>query len=180
MGEKKTNILIEGSSGTGKTLLCSQVVKTKISQFEKDRKPGDKPVRVIVTKYLRQDEKDQLLDNFRDNYFANVDVTILPIDKLTEELGVTHNIKHPKAEMTQIINSISSRDQLTILLVDELRACHDEGQVSADWCDLPNAPNVVWILSVSPMGGSDEMVHGHRNCYQIRSVIRYFIILYFL
>ena len=43
--------------------------------------------------------------------------------------------------MTQIINSISSSDQLTILLVDEFYACVDDGQVSADWSDLPTANN---------------------------------------
>ena len=54
-----TCILLEGSSGTGKTLLSSEAVKIKISQFD----PKDKPVRVIVTKYLRIDG-DQLLTNF--------------------------------------------------------------------------------------------------------------------
>ena len=175
-----TCILLEGSSGTGKTLLSSEAVKIKISQFDSQ----DKPVRVIVTKYLRMNEGDQLLNNFREHYFANVDVTILPINKLCE--GVKHDIKNPKAEMTQIINSLSSSDQLTILLVDELFACYHGGQVSADWSDLPTAPNVVWILCVRPEGASDDMrnfrppsgpgilstklVHGHRNCYQIRSV----------
>ena len=175
-----TCILLEGSSGTGKTLLSSEAVKIKISQLESQ----DKPVRVIVTQYIASDEGNQLLNNFREHYFANVDVTILPINKLCE--GVKHDIKNPKAEMTQIINSLSSSDQLTILLVDELLACDRDGQVSADWSDLPTAPNVVWILSVSPVGDSDDrqnfrppsgpgilstkLVHGHRNCYQIRSV----------
>ena len=141
-----TNILVEGSSGTGKTLLCSQIVKTKISQFEKDRKPEDKPVRVIVTQYLASDEGDPLLNNFREHYFANIDVNILniqPFKKLAEDHCVDVDFKHPKAAMTKIINSLSSSDKLTILLVDELWACDDEGQVSADWSDLPTAPNVV-------------------------------------
>ena len=52
-----TCILLEGSSGTGKTLLSSEAVKIKISQFDSQ----DKPVRVIVTKYVSQmsDEEDQ-------------------------------------------------------------------------------------------------------------------------
>ena len=50
-------ILLEGSSGTGKTLLSSEAVKIKISQLESQ----DKPVRVIVTKYLLRSEGDQLL-----------------------------------------------------------------------------------------------------------------------
>ena len=176
-------ILVEGSSGTGKTLLSSEAVKIKISQLESQ----DKPVRVFVTHYVSaSDEGDQLLNNFREHYFANVDVTIEPIEQLAEDLGLDLDFLHPKAEMTQIINSLSSSDQLTIFLCDELYACHRGGQVSADWSDLPTAPNVVWILCVRPEGHSDEMVnfrppsgpgilstklvHGHRNCYQIRSV----------
>ena len=175
-------IVVEGSSGTGKTLLSSEAVKIKISQLESQ----DKPVRVIVTQYAGSDEEDQLLDNFREHYFTNIDVTILPIDKLCEDLGVKPDPDYPKSVITEIIKSLSSSDQLTILLVDEINACDRDGQVSADWSDLPTAPNVVWILSVNPQGGSDEMVnfrppsgpgilstklvHGHRNCYQIRSV----------
>ena len=178
---RMTCLLLEGSSGTGKTLLSSEAVKIKISQLESQ----DKSVRVIVTKYLRQPE-DPLLNNFREHYFANVDVTILPMDKLCEDLGLKHDFKHPKDEMRQIIKSLSSSDHVTIFLCDELHACDKKGQVTADWTDLPTAPNVVWILSVRPEGWSDEMqnfrppsgpgilstklVHGHRNCYQIRSV----------
>ena len=177
-----TCILLEGSSGTGKTLLGSEAVKIKISQFDSQ----DKPVRVIVTKYLGGNEGDPLLNNFSEHYFANVDVTILPMAKLAKDLGLNLDFDYSKDAMTKIIKSLSSSDHLTILLVDELWACHRRGQVSADWSDLPTAPNVVWILCVNPQGWSDEMpnfrppsgprilstklVHGHRNCYQIRSV----------
>ena len=62
-------ILVEGSSGTGKTLLSSEAVKIKISQLESQ----DKPVRVFVTHYVSaSDEGNQLLNNFREHYFANV------------------------------------------------------------------------------------------------------------
>ena len=114
-------------------------------------------------------------------------MTIQPIEKLCEELGLEDiDFKHPKEEMTKIMNSLSGSDKITIFLCDELHACDKDGQVLADWSDLTTAPNVVWILSVSPEGGSDDMqnfrppsgpgilssklVHGHRNCYQIRSV----------
>ena len=93
-------LLLEGSSGTGKTLLSSEAVKIKISQLKSQDKP------VIVRTYLGIE--DQLLNNFREQYFANVDVTIKPIKKLCEEHGLKHDTKHPKAEMTQIINSLSS------------------------------------------------------------------------
>ena len=176
-----TCILLEGSSGTGKTLLSSEAVKIKISQFDSQ----DKPVRVIVTKHVKSDEGNPLLNNFREHYFSNIDVTIQPIEKLAKDQSLDLDFKHPKAEMTQIMNSLSSSDQLTILLVDELVACDRDGQVSADWSDLPTAPNVVWILCVRPQGGAEmrnfrppsgpgilstKLVHGHRNCYQIRSV----------
>ena len=74
-----------------------------------------------------------------------------------------------------------------ILFVDELDACHSGGQTTPDWSDVTTADNVVWILSVQPGSASDEtinlrppisekvlstkLVHGHRNCLEIRSVV---------
>ena len=46
-----TNVFLYGSSGTGKTLLSSEAVKIKLSQFKQD----NKPVRVIVTSYRHFD-----------------------------------------------------------------------------------------------------------------------------
>ena len=92
-------ILLEGSSGTGKTLLSSEAVKIKISQLDSQ----DKPVRVIVTQYAGSHKEDQLLNNFREHYFANVDVTILPIDKLCKDLGVKLDTAYPKTAITDII-----------------------------------------------------------------------------
>ena len=191
-----TNILVQGRSGSGKTLLCCQAVKMKISQLESHQ---DKPVRVIVTSY-RKSESALLLQNLKEKYFPNMnsDISVKPLKKLCEDLNIDWDRKYPKEMINKVVGSLSASDpeQITIFMCDELYGCHQKGQVSADWSDLSTAPNVVWILSVNPMGHSDDMqnfrppsgpgilstklVHGHRNCYQIRSVSCYFIILYFL
>ena len=118
----------------------------------------------------------------------NTDISVKPLAKLCEDLNIDWDIYNPKEMIKKVVGSLSSSDpeQITILMCDELYGCHYEGQVSADWSDLSTAPNVVWILSVNPAGNSGEMpnfrppsgpgilstklVHGHRNCYQIRSV----------
>ena len=180
-----TCIFMGGSSGTGKTLLSSEAVKIKISQLESEKKP----VRVIVIMY-DSSESYLLLQNFKEKYFPNMntDISIKTVANLCEDLNIDYERKYPKDMINKVVGSLSSSDpeQITILMCDELHGCDDDGQVSADWSDLSTAPNVVWILSVNPMGLSDEMsnlrppsgpgilstklVHGHRNCYQIRSV----------
>ena len=189
-----TCIFMGGSSGTGKTLLSSEAVKIKITQLESEKKP----VRVIVTMYASS-ESDLLLQNFKDKYFPNMntDISVKTFAKLCEDLTMDCDYSYPKEMINKIVGSLSSSDpeQITIFMCDELYGCDDHGQVSADWSDLSTAPNVIWILSVNPEGASVEMqnfrppsgpgilstklVHGHRNCYQIRSVSCYFIILYF-
>ena len=190
-----TCILLEGSSGTAKTLLSCEAVKTKISQL---KQTVNKPVRVIVTQY-GGGESDLLLKNLKEKYFPNMNISVKTFNKLCEDLNIDFDYKYPKDLIKKVVGSLSSSDpeQITIFMCDELWACVSDGQVSADWSDLSTAPNVVWILSVNPASNSDEMqnfrppsgpgilstklVHGHRNCYQIRSVlILSFYIIYFL
>ena len=84
-----------------------------------------------------------------------------------------------------VLLKLSQMKENVILFVDELFACDSEGQTTPDWSDVTTADNVVWILSVQPGGGSDEMINlsppvsdkvfstklvrGHRNCLEIRS-----------
>ena len=76
-----SNVFLYGSSGTGKTLLSSEAVKIKLSQFKQD----NKPVRVIVTSYT--DDERILLENFRTQYFPNMeDIRILTLRVLCKEL----------------------------------------------------------------------------------------------
>lgn len=108
-------ILLEGSHGTGKTLLSSEAVKIKISQFKSE----DKPVRVIVTQY-RSRKSRFLLKNFEDNYFKNIDVSILTFGKLCEDLNIEYDIDYPKDLINKIVGSLSNSDHVTIFFCDEL------------------------------------------------------------
>ena len=182
-----TNAILWGCSGSGKTNLSSEAVKIKISQFKSE----DKPVRVIVTQY-DSNETDLLVEKFEKHYFVNMkkDVSVKTFNQLCKDEDLEIGRKYtyyPKQMIRKILDKLSKSDHVTIFLCDEIYACYSQGQSSADWSDLPTDPNVVWILSVNPWGHSDEMqnfrppsgdrifsirlIQGHRNCYQIRSVV---------
>ena len=149
-------IFMGGSSGTGKTLLSSEAVKIKITQLESEKKP----VRVIVTSYTKY-ESALLLQNFKDKYFPNMNtnISVKTFAKLCEDLNIDGDFKYPKDMIKKVVGSLSSSDseQITIFMCDELKGCDSDGQVSANWSDLSTAFNVVWILSVNPVGLGDEI-----------------------
>ena len=179
-----TNVFLYGSSGTGKTILSTEAVKIKISLFKKD----NKPVRVIVTQFTDR-ESDLLLQNFRTKYFPNIeDIRIQTMGKLCEELEIKGDFNQPKDMINKVVTKLSEKeDETTILMCDELVSCHKKGQKTPDWRDVSTADNVVWILSVRPDSDSVEtinlnppseptilvtkLLHGHRNCKEIRSVV---------
>ena len=182
-----TNVFLWGSSGTGKTLLAMETLKIKLSRLRAERKE-QKKIRVIVTEYSDRVDSS-LLANIREKHLANVEgVQILCLDKLCEALKIKYNWKHPKAVINEVLRSLSSdQSQVTIFVCDELLACWRDGQTSSDWTDVATPDNVVYILSVRPIGGSEitnltppsnselvverKLIQGHRNCPEIRSVV---------
>ena len=64
------NILIWGSSGTGKTLLLTQILGIKISYY---KMLGGIKLNIIVTSFQSLDFKSQLLKDFKENYLTQLD-----------------------------------------------------------------------------------------------------------
>ena len=64
------NILIWGTSGTGKTLLLTQILGIKISYY---KMLGGIKLNIIVTSFQSLDFKSQLLKDFKENYLTQLD-----------------------------------------------------------------------------------------------------------
>jgi DNA replication protein DnaC len=64
------NILIWGTSGTGKTLLLTQILGIKISYY---KMLGRIKLNIIVTSFQSLDFKSQLLKYFKENYLTQLD-----------------------------------------------------------------------------------------------------------
>jgi hypothetical protein len=63
------NIFIWGTSGTGKTLILTQILGIKRSQYK--TLPGMK-LNIIITSFQSFDAKSQLLKNLMDNYLKHM------------------------------------------------------------------------------------------------------------
>ena len=138
---------------------------------------------------------DTLLINNMKNQLRNIEeVSVLPPRKFCEELGINFDFPKPKDIINRIIRSLSINsdpNQHQLIVCDEVPACDQEGQTSADWSDLATAENVTWVLAIRPYSDSDDMknltppsgpsiisrklLHSHRNSYPIRSVIFFFL-----
>ena len=173
-----------GGSGSGKTILALEIVKTKLSHC----KAENKPVKVIVTSAIHKSDA-LLLQNMR-NQLRNIEeVSVLPLEQLCKNLAIDFDWKHCKDMINNIIRTLSTNsDKHHIFVCDEVVACHRGGQKTADWSDLATAENVTWVLAIKPNNDdstdnknlippsdsdsiiSRKLLHSHRNCYQIRSV----------
>ena len=181
--EMMTNVFLYGRSGTGKTILGAEITKIKLSQMIESKRD----VRVIVTMYDAFSQNGLLLQNLREKYFKNIDSQVLPFSELSRDLNIEGDMDQPKDMINKVTGKLSQMKENIILFVDELSACHYEGQTTPDWSDVTTADNVVWILSVRPSSTSNEMINlsppvsdkvlstklvrGHRNCLEIRSVV---------
>ena len=117
------------------------------------------------------------------------EASVLPLYKYCEELEIEHDKRNPKDMINKIIRSLRTKSNQHYLFVcDEVPACHDGGQETADWSDLETAENVTWVLAIRPDGTenmqnlappsgpsiiSRKLLHSHRNSYKIRSVSLY-------
>ena len=63
------NVFIWGTSGTGKTLLLTQILGIKISHY---RKLGGIKLNIIITSFQSLDFKSQLLKDFKENYLTHL------------------------------------------------------------------------------------------------------------
>ena len=104
------NILIWGTSGTGKTLLLTQILGIKISYY---KMLGGIKLNIIVTSFQSLDFKSQLLKDFKENYLTQLDnmdeVRFVPLPELCSgllKIALNKELKMP-ANLLQPINHIS-------------------------------------------------------------------------
>ena len=141
------------------------------------------------TSFLDVSDDTPLLESLK-NQMRNIEeVSVLPLRKLRADLGIYSDWKHPKDAINKIIRSLSTdSDHHHLFVCDEVFACHDDGQKTADWSDLATAENVTWVLAIKPANASSDdnknlhppsdsdsiisrkLLYSHRNSYQIRSV----------
>ena len=77
------NVILYGSSGTGKTLLLVECVKMKVSQYERN----GKPLKIIISTYIS--DTKQLIQDLKEKYNLEYlkekhDITFANINDLSE------------------------------------------------------------------------------------------------
>ena len=122
-----TNVFLYGSSGTGKTILGAEIVKIKLSQLMADKND----VTVIVTQY-RASESHLLLQNLREKYFKNINCKVLTFEEICREKNIECDMDQPKDMINRVIEKLSQMEKNSILFVDELWPCGDDGQTTPD------------------------------------------------
>ena len=112
----------------------------------------------------------------------------MELKKLCRDLHILYSWSSPRETVNRVIRSLSDssdQDVTTLLLMDEVLPSYGN---TPDWRDLAVRENVVWLLGLSPntwSASSPEvlppenssvltrhLVHQHRNCLQIRNVIK--------
>ena len=124
---------------------------------------------------------------YKSNSVNISDVQILPLKQLCEELNINYDPYHPRDTINNVISSLLTvkTHDIKIFYCDEVLPCWEEGQTIPDWRDVITPENCQWILSLRPVGPSEEtinltppshssvverkLIHGHRNAYLIRS-----------
>ena len=183
-----------GSAGTGKTLILMEALKIKLSKLLR----RGRRVRILATTY--DDYNTELQKKYVEKYLVNMkDIEVMGLGKLCPDLNNSNFQKSPLETVNRVIRSLSDssdQDVTTLLLMDEVWPSYSD-QKTPDWRDLAVRENVVWLLGLSPNAGygtstevlppenssvlSRHLVHKHRNCPQIRNVIKTFrIFKYFM
>ena len=66
------NVFVWGTSGTGKTLVLTQILGMKRSYY---RKLGAINLNIFVTSFASLDYKSQLLKDLKENYLTHLNIT---------------------------------------------------------------------------------------------------------
>ena len=176
-----------GSAGTGKTLILCEALKIKLSQLLSQ----GRRVRILATGF-HDDSTTELLNNFRTKYLVNMkNIEVMSLSQLCRDLNITYDPTTPRNTINQVITSLSDKyretDIVTLLVVDEVLPSGGYQKIP-DWRDLEVRENVIWLLALSPTAGwgnstqifppvkpsvlTRHLVHKHRNCPQIRNLIK--------
>ena len=142
-----------------------------------------------MTKFLDVSDDTPLIENMKDQLRNLEEVSVLPLRKLCENIGIDYDVEQPKPLINKIIRSLNTNsDQHYLFVCDEVWVCWSGD--TANWTDIATADNVTWVLAIRPNSNSDDiqnltppsgpsiisrkLLHSYRNSYQIRSVTLHF------
>ncbi len=196
------NLLLWGSSGTGKTLLLLEALRIKLSQAAKE----SVKVRVIVTAYWP--ECKLLMDRLKSGLNLDTDIAVnyySSAKELCEEVGVEYRRHEAQETLNGLFSKLAEDDSCrkTIVVVDEILIRYfDSGQGTrkagdTDWSDLTTRPGVEYLIALSPYsnghllssGGnfsgitppndentfSSQLLLRHRNSYEIQRLFLFYV-----
>ena len=166
-------------------MILMEALKIKLSKLLR----LGKRVRILATTF--GEYYTELQKKYVEKYLVNMkDVEVMDLEKLCNDLNIEYDWRQPRETVNRVIRSLSDssdQDVTTLLLMDEVYPS-DLGQPTPDWRDLAVRENVVWLLGLSPNTvGADStevlppenssvltrhLVHKHRNCPQIRNVVK--------
>ena len=147
-------------------------------------------VRILATTFS-SGQTNELRKKYIEKYLVNMkDVEVMSLKKLCRDLNVKYDYKTPRETVNRVIRSLSDSsdgNEVTLLLIDEVPPCRSE-QPRPDWRQLEVKDNVIWLLALSPEADwaystkvhppekgfvlTRHLVFKHRNCPQIRNVIK--------
>ena len=199
---RERNLFLYSSSGCGKTIMLTEGLKIKVSQYKR----LGREVRVYVTTYDGSSEHP-LMRDLQDKYLPDLseatEVRFMTVRDLAKELGVKYDLFHPKSTMASILSRLSSTSPsspITLLLADEVQPmsyhedgerCEECGVEGADWSAFHSYPGVDFLIALQTWSHSESLYQvtppehldtlsrrlrtPHRNCRQVRRLLLFTI-----
>ena len=153
----------------------------------------EKKVRLLVTTFSGLlSNPTELQKKIASHYLVNIsNIEVMGLEELCrDQLHIDYDVWNPFDTITNVISRLSETsepDLVNLILIDEVPPCGSD-QTTPDWRQLQVKPNVIFLLSISPVAGdatstqllppennyicSRHLTYKHRNCPPIRNFTR--------
>ena len=189
------NVFLWGSSGTGKTIILTEVLKMKASYY----KMNGVKLNVLVTSYIATPQS-QLIQDLQKKYLAHLPTTVqvqyIALSELCTELGLKFSNEDSQSTINAIIKIIAAFEQKgfhNILLIDEILSINilTANNNLCDWSSLAIPSNIDVLLALNPQGVnfkrkfqiippkskdtiSQQLIEKHRNSFECDLLVEHF------
>ena len=140
------NLLLFGSSGTGKTLLLCEALKIKICKLKR----REMKIKVFVTTFEWMAEL--ILQKIKDEYLNTLaeEISFIGLRELCKTLDVEYDSFKAQATLNHVIPALSAQheDAQVLLLCDELWCCSSRAEPI--WSEIATPDNVHWFIALNP------------------------------